>query len=135
MVTPPAGFYERIRADQREVSAARKVEGEGTGFLQDFIWPATGRISGIYGSQRILNGTPKQPHYGVDVAVPIGTEVHAPADGVVVLANPDMYYNGGTLMVDHGYGLQLAFLPLSKLLRSEEHTFELQSLMRISYAV
>ncbi|HEY9545235.1 MAG TPA: M23 family metallopeptidase [Solimonas sp.] len=119
MVTPPAGFYERIRADQREVSAARKVEGEGTGFLQDFIWPATGRISGIYGSQRILNGTPKQPHYGVDVAVPIGTEVHAPADGVVVLANPDMYYTGGTLMVDHGYGLQSAFLHLSKLLVSK----------------
>lgn len=116
MVTPPAGFYERIRADQREVSAARKFEGDGTGFLEAFIWPATGRISGVYGSQRILNGEPKQPHYGVDVAVPIGTEVHAPADGVVVLANPDMYYTGGTLMVDHGYGLQSAFLHLSKLL-------------------
>ncbi|HET8880985.1 MAG TPA: M23 family metallopeptidase [Solimonas sp.] len=116
MVTPPADVLDRIRADQREVVAARRYEGDGTGFLEDFIWPATGRISGVYGSQRILNGTPKQPHYGVDVAVPIGTEVHAPADGVVVLANPDMYYTGGTLMVDHGYGLQSAFLHLSKLL-------------------
>lgn len=118
MVTPPADVLDRIRADQREVSAARKVENDGTGFLEAFIWPATGRISGVYGSQRILNGEPKQPHYGVDVAVPIGTKVHAPADGVVVLADPDMYYTGGTLMVDHGYGLQSAFLHLSTLLVS-----------------
>ncbi|NGY06834.1 M23 family metallopeptidase [Solimonas terrae] len=116
MVSPPPGVYDRIRADQREVSAARKYEGDSTGFLEHFIWPATGRISGVYGSQRILNGEPKQPHYGVDVAVPIGTEVHAPADGVVVLANPDMYFTGGTLMIDHGYGLQSAFLHLSRLL-------------------
>lgn len=116
MVTPPPEVLDRIRADQREVAAARRYEGEGRGFLERFIWPATGRISGVYGSQRILNGEPKQPHYGVDVAVPIGTEVHAPADGVVVLADPDMYFTGGTLMLDHGYGLQSAFLHLSKLL-------------------
>jgi murein DD-endopeptidase MepM/ murein hydrolase activator NlpD len=116
MVTPPAGVIERIKADQRAAAAARKIDSGSLGFLQSFIWPATGRISGVYGSQRILNGTPKQPHYGVDVAVPIGTEVHAPADGVVVLASPDMYYTGGTLIVDHGYGLQSAFLHLSKLL-------------------
>ncbi|MFT4045383.1 MAG: M23 family metallopeptidase [Solimonas sp.] len=116
MVTPPADVLERIKADQREVAAARKLDNGGLGFLQRFIWPATGRISGVFGSQRILNGEPKQPHYGVDVAVPIGTEVRAPADGVVVLAEPDLYYTGGTLVLDHGYGLQSAFLHLSRLL-------------------
>ncbi|WP_028079335.1 M23 family metallopeptidase [Solimonas soli] len=116
MVTPPPEVLERIKADQRAVAAARKIDSGGLGFLESFVWPATGRISGVFGSQRILNGEPKQPHYGVDVAVPIGTEVRAPAGGVVVLANPDMYYTGGTLMIDHGYGLQSAFLHLSKLL-------------------
>ncbi|MGH8443960.1 MAG: M23 family metallopeptidase [Solimonas sp.] len=116
MVTPPADVLDRIKADQREVGAARKIDSGGLGFLQAFAWPCTGRISGVFGSQRILNGEAKQPHYGVDVAVPIGTEVRAPADGTVVLANPDMYYTGGTLVVDHGYGLQSAFLHLSKLL-------------------
>jgi len=116
MVTPPAEVLERIKADQRAVAAARKVDHGGHGFLQSFIWPATGRISGVFGSQRILNGEAKQPHYGVDVAVPTGTEVRAPADGTVVLASPDMYFTGGTLMLDHGYGLHSAFLHLSKLL-------------------
>lgn len=116
MVTPPPEVLARIKDDQRQVAAARKRDNGGLGFLQSFEWPCTGRISGVFGSQRILNGEPKQPHYGVDVAVPTGTEVRAPADGTVVLANPDMYFTGGTLIVDHGYGLQSAFLHLSKLL-------------------
>lgn len=115
MVTPPPEVTQRILADQRLVAAARKHDSEQTGFLQSFIWPATGRISGVFGSQRILNGIPKQPHYGVDVAVPTGTAVVAPADGVVVLAESDMYYTGGTLMIDHGHGLMSAFLHLSAL--------------------
>lgn len=116
MVTPPPEVLARIKDDQRQVAAARQRDSGGLGFLQPFEWPCTGRISGVFGSQRILNGEPKQPHYGVDVAVPTGTEVRAPADGTVVLANPDMYFTGGTLIVDHGYGLQSAFLHLSKLL-------------------
>ena len=115
MVTPPPEVQARIKEDQRLVSAARKHDTPLTGFAQDFIWPATGRISGVYGSQRILNGVPKQPHYGVDVAIPTGTAVVAPADGVVVLASPDMYLTGGTLMLDHGHGLMSAFLHLSAL--------------------
>jgi murein DD-endopeptidase MepM/ murein hydrolase activator NlpD len=119
MVTPPPEVLARIKDDQRQVAAARKRDNGGIGFLQTFEWPCTGRISGVFGSQRILNGEPKQPHYGVDVAVPTGTEVRAPADGTVVLANPDMYFTGGTLIVDHGYGLQSAFLHLSQLLVQE----------------
>ena len=116
MVNPPAEVQQRIELDQRMAREARQVDSPRTDFLQKFIWPCTGRISGVFGSQRILNGEPKQPHYGVDVAVPVGTPVHAPAGGVVTLAVPDMYYTGGTLMIDHGQGVASAFLHLSRLL-------------------
>ena len=119
MVTPPAEVQRRIEAEQRLVARARDRDSALTGFAEGFIWPCIGPISGIFGSQRILNGEPKQPHYGVDVAVPTGTPVRAPASGVVSLAHPDMYYTGGTLMIDHGHGLQSAFLHLSKLLVRE----------------
>lgn len=115
MVTPPPEVTARIAADQRLAAAARKHDSALTGFAQNFVWPATGRISGVFGSQRILNGVPKQPHYGVDVAIPTGTDVVAPADGVIVLAESDMYFTGGTLMIDHGHGLMSAFLHLSAL--------------------
>ena len=115
MVTPPPELTARIEEDQREARAARDHDSDLDGFAQPFIWPCEGRISGVFGSQRILNGEPKQPHYGVDVAVPIGTPVRAPADGVITLAAPDMYYTGGTLMIDHGHGVASAFLHLSKL--------------------
>ena len=77
-----------------------------------FDWPAVGRISGVYGSQRILNGQPRRPHYGIDVAAPEGTPILAPADGLVVLAENDLYYTGGTVILDHGHGLSSAFLHL-----------------------
>ncbi|MGH8507066.1 MAG: M23 family metallopeptidase [Stenotrophobium sp.] len=115
MVTPPAALTARIENDQREAREARDHDSDLEGFTQAFIWPAEGRISGVFGSQRILNGEPRQPHYGVDVAVPIGTPVRAPADGVVTLAAKDMYYTGGTLMIDHGHGVASTFLHLSKL--------------------
>ncbi len=79
-----------------------------------FSWPAVGRISGVYGSQRIYNGTPGNPHYGVDVAVPTGTPVLAPGLGIVTLAQPDLYYSGGTVILDHGYGLSSSFLHMSR---------------------
>ena len=78
-----------------------------------------GPISGVYGSQRILNGEPRQPHFGVDVAGPVGTPVKAPADGVVTLAHPDMYFSGATLIMDHGHGLSSTFLHLEKILVQE----------------
>lgn len=115
MVNPPADVQKRIEEDQRLAREARQVDSARTDFLQKFIWPCEGRISGVFGSQRILNGEAKQPHYGVDVAVPVGTPVRAPAGGVVTLASPDMYFTGGTLMIDHGQGVASAFLHLSKL--------------------
>ncbi|SFF39966.1 Murein DD-endopeptidase MepM and murein hydrolase activator NlpD, contain LysM domain [Fontimonas thermophila] len=119
MVTPPPEVQRRIAAEQALVARVRERDSALTGFTERFIWPCLGPVSGVFGSQRILNGEPKQPHYGVDVAVPTGTPVRAPASGVVSLAHPDMYYTGGTLMIDHGHGLQSAFLHLSKLLVKE----------------
>lgn len=115
MVNPPPEVQQRIEDDQRLAREARQVDSPRTDFLQKFIWPCEGRISGVFGSQRILNGEPKQPHFGVDVAVPVGTPVRAPAGGVVTLASPDMYFTGGTLMIDHGQGVASAFLHLSQL--------------------
>ena len=106
----------RIRADVRMVKQARAIDDPRTDFLDGFRWPAKGRISGVYGSQRILNGEPRRPHYGVDIAAPIGTEVLAPAGGVVTVTHPDMFFSGGTLVIDHGHGLSSAFLHLSRIL-------------------
>jgi murein DD-endopeptidase MepM/ murein hydrolase activator NlpD len=118
-VTPPAAVLERIRAEGEKVGAARAVDDPRTDFLDGFIWPLTGRISGVYGSQRILNGEPRRPHYGVDVAAETGTPVMAPADAVVRLAEPDLYFSGGTLIMDHGHGLTSTFIHLSKILVAE----------------
>ena len=106
----------RIRADVEMVKRARSIDNPRTDFLDGLRWPAKGRISGVYGSQRILNGEPRRPHYGVDIAAPVGTEVLAPAGGVVTVAHPDMFFSGGTLIIDHGHGLSSAFLHLSRIL-------------------
>jgi murein DD-endopeptidase MepM/ murein hydrolase activator NlpD len=115
MVSPPESVLKRIKNDNYQVAIARKTDSQEQGFLENFIWPAEGRISGIYGSQRILNDVPKRPHYGIDVAAPVGTPVIAPAAGVVTLAVPDMYYSGGTLLIDHGYGVSSTFIHLDKI--------------------
>ncbi len=115
-VTPSKEDLKRIRKEVALVKRARKVDDPRTDFLGGFRWPAKGIISGVYGSQRILNGEPRQPHYGIDIAAPKGTRVVAPAAGVVTLVHPDMYFSGGTMMVDHGHGLQSAFLHLSRIL-------------------
>lgn len=115
-VNPPPEALARIALDLAQVRAARTRDSDRADFARGFIWPIVGRVSGVFGSQRILNGQPKQPHYGVDVAVPVGTPVRAPASGVVSLAVPDMYYTGGTLMIDHGHGLTSTLMHLNKLL-------------------
>jgi len=118
-VTPSREHLERIRAERAKVRTAkaqRLSRDDGVRAVREgFIWPVTGRISGVYGSQRIYNGTPGTPHYGVDVARPTGTPVTAPAAGEVTLAEPDLFYSGGTVILDHGYGLSSSFLHLSKL--------------------
>lgn len=113
MVTPPAAVIERIMRENRWIKAARQIDSPEPLFLSGWQWPAIGRISGVYGSQRILNGKPRQPHYGIDIAAPKGTPVAAPADAVVRLAESDLYYTGGTLILDHGHGLSSAFLHLA----------------------
>ena len=106
----------RIAADVALVKGARRTDDARTDFLDGFEWPVKGRITGVYGSQRILNGEPRRPHFGIDIAAPAGTKVLAPAGGVVTLAHPDMFFSGGTLIVDHGHGLSSAFLHLSRIL-------------------
>ncbi|MDS4069378.1 MAG: M23 family metallopeptidase [Candidatus Competibacter sp.] len=114
-VTPPPELLERIRRENALVDEARRRDIAQPYFLSGFAWPVTGRISGVYGSQRILNGEPRQPHYGVDIAAPVGTPVRAPADGIVTLAEPDLYYTGATLIVDHGYRLSSTLMHLSRI--------------------
>tara|TARA_R110002167_G_scaffold341971_1_gene550689 strand:+ start:437 stop:1210 length:774 start_codon:yes stop_codon:yes gene_type:complete len=113
-VSPPKEVSARIKLDNQQIAKARSLNAERTDFFQDFIWPAAGPISGVYGSQRVFNGTPKRPHFGLDVAGPTGTAVYAPADGIVTLFVPDMYYSGGTMIIDHGHGVSSTFLHLSK---------------------
>ena len=111
MVTPPAEVTARIKRDNINVANARSSNTDIDALFTRFEWPATGPISGVYGSQRILNGVPKWPHYGVDIAGPTGTPVYAPVDGVVTLAD-DLYYSGNTLILDHGMTVFSTFLHL-----------------------
>jgi murein DD-endopeptidase MepM/ murein hydrolase activator NlpD len=115
MVTPPKAVYNRIRAENAIITNARAKDTAEDHFESGWIWPAQGRISGVYGSQRILNGKPRRPHFGLDVAAPVGTPVISPADAVVALAHQDMYYTGGTLILDHGHGLTSAMLHMDTL--------------------
>lgn len=114
-VTPSEEWLARIRAEARRVGAAREHNDARADFVGEWIWPVTGPITGVYGSQRILNGEPRRPHYGVDVAAPTGTPVLAPAPGVVTLTEDDLFFSGGTLILDHGHGLSSAFLHLHRI--------------------
>lgn len=115
-VTPSPEQQERTRREAAKVWQARQTERDTVEFMQDFKWPLIGPITGVYGSQRFYNGEPRSPHYGVDIAAPTGTRVIAPAAGEVILAEPDLFYSGGTLIVDHGHGLSSTFIHLSKML-------------------
>lgn len=114
-VNPPKAIAERIEREQARVVAVRNRDDERSGFAQAFIWPVTGRISGRFGNQRVYNGTPKTPHSGMDIAVPTGTPVKAPADGVITFADPGLYLTGGTVVLDHGHGISSNFLHLSRI--------------------
>lgn len=114
-----SGFTEeqlaKIAVDREKKNAAREASQSAADWAGGFDWPIKGRISGVFGSQRILNGEPKRPHSGLDIASPTGTPVRAPAAGVVTLAEEGMYFEGGLILIDHGHWLESAFLHLSRL--------------------
>jgi len=116
MMSPSETALQRIRREAKQAKDARQQDSDLPYFYQQFIWPLQGRISGVYGSQRILNGEPRRPHFGVDIAAPTGTAVIAPAGGQVTLAHPGMYFSGKTLIIDHGHGLSSSFLHLEEIL-------------------
>ena len=114
-VTPGPAILARIEREQASVQVARTRDDAREDFLRGFGVPVQGaRISGVYGGQRIDNGVPKAPHMGLDMAVPTGTPVHAPADGVVTFAAPNLFLTGGTVLIDHGFGLDSSFLHMSR---------------------
>jgi murein DD-endopeptidase MepM/ murein hydrolase activator NlpD len=103
----------RAGVDRAAIVKVRKIASDLTDFSQGFIAPRSSRITGVYGSQRFYNGVPKNPHFGVDYAGQIGAPVKAPASGTILLWVPDMFYSGGTLVIDHGHGITSNFLHLS----------------------
>jgi murein DD-endopeptidase MepM/ murein hydrolase activator NlpD len=118
-VTPDPEQVERARREALLVSEARKKDLPLDYFTAEFQWPLLGWLSSSYGSQRIFNNVPGTPHYGVDIAAPTGTSIAAPAAGVVTLVHPDMFFSGGTLIIDHGQGLSSTYIHLSKILVKE----------------
>jgi murein DD-endopeptidase MepM/ murein hydrolase activator NlpD len=112
MVTPDAATLARIRREAEALRAARGADSSEPSFEQRMVWPVTGPISGVYGSQRILDGKPRAPHSGVDIAAPAGAAVGAAAAGIVTFAK-DLFLSGGTVVIDHGYGLSTTYAHLA----------------------
>lgn len=112
-VSPNTTDLERIRREGRMISSARARDTPLVHVLYGFRWPMTGRISGRYGNQRILNGKPRRPHLGIDIAAPQGSPVVASAAGVVSLAEADLFYTGGTIVLDHGHGVTSVYSHLA----------------------
>jgi murein DD-endopeptidase MepM/ murein hydrolase activator NlpD len=112
-VTPSPEDLARIAAETGALKSARARFSDAAFYRDGFAWPATGPISGVYGSQRILNGEPRAPHLGVDVAALEGTEVRASASGIVSFARQDLFFTGHTVTLDHGHGLTTLYAHLS----------------------
>jgi len=116
-VTPPEEVYERIKRENKWIGEARAINSDLDFFKNKFINPLENAIvTGVYGSQRILNGKPKWPHYGIDFAADEGTAIKAMLDGVVTLAEPDLFYTGGTLIFDHGHGISTLYMHMKRLM-------------------
>ena len=114
-VTPPESVYKRIKEENNRIGKARAINSDLPFFKNQFIMPVEGIISGVYGSQRILNGKPKWPHYGIDIAAKKGTKIKSSATGVVTMAEDDLYYTGGTIIMDHGHGISTIYSHLATL--------------------
>jgi murein DD-endopeptidase MepM/ murein hydrolase activator NlpD len=108
-VTPPPEVTARIDREAETIYLARMTQSSGRDFLNGFDWPAPGVLSGVFGSQRIDNGVPMAAHFGVDMAAPVGTPIHAPADGMVTISD-DYYLDGGFTLIDHGQGVSTCYL-------------------------
>jgi murein DD-endopeptidase MepM/ murein hydrolase activator NlpD len=114
-VEPPPEVMKRLEEEYFMVRKAREAISAQPFWRAGFIWPAMGRISGVYGSQRVINGKPLRPHFGVDVAAPPGTPVRAAASGIVTLAHGDLYFSGKTVIVDHGLGVSTLYIHMREL--------------------
>ena len=114
-VTPPESVYKRIKEENNKIGEARAINSDLPFFKNQFIMPVDGIISGVYGSQRILNGKPKWPHYGIDIAAKKGTKIKSSATGIVTMAEKDLYYTGGTVIMDHGHGISTIYSHLESL--------------------
>ena len=115
-VTPPEEVYERIKRENKWIGEARAINSDLDFFKNKFINPLENAIvTGVYGSQRILNGKPKWPHYGIDFAAEEGTKIKAMLGGVVTLAESDLFYTGGTLIFDHGHGISTLYMHMKTL--------------------
>jgi murein DD-endopeptidase MepM/ murein hydrolase activator NlpD len=114
-VEPPPEVLARIERDNKLIGAARARDTDEAFFADDFAWPVKGPITGVYGSQRILNGVPKRPHFGVDIAVPEGKPIASPVGAIVAMAENDLYFTGGTVILDHGRGVSTSYLHMSRI--------------------
>ena len=117
-VTPPEEVYKRIKKENNTIGEARAINSELIYFKDQFIMPVKGIITGVYGSQRILNGKPRWPHYGIDIAANKGTKILSSGTGVVTMAEEDLYYTGGTIIMDHGHGISTIYSHLENVLVS-----------------
>jgi murein DD-endopeptidase MepM/ murein hydrolase activator NlpD len=117
-VTPPESVYNRIKEENKKIGKARAINSDLIFFKNQFIMPVDGIISGVYGSQRILNGKPKWPHYGIDIAAKKGTMIKSSGSGVVTMAEDDLYYTGGTIIMDHGHGISTIYSHLENVMVS-----------------
>ena len=117
-VTPPESVYKRIKEENNKIGKARAINSDLSFFKDKFIMPVEGIISGVYGSQRILNGKPRWPHYGIDIAAKKGTLIKSSGSGSVTMAEEDLYYTGGTIIMDHGHGISTIYSHLDTVLVS-----------------
>ncbi len=117
-VTPPEEVYKRIKKENNAIGEARAINSNLVFFKEQFIMPVEGIITGVYGSQRILNGKPRWPHYGIDIAANQGTMILSSGTGIVTMAEDDLYYTGGTIIMDHGHGISTIYSHLENILVS-----------------